>query len=63
MSWAELLFGEGTLAALWRSRDKDGPEVETGITTQQNKVRSRAEGQWEGGGRQREVSGKTGFSG
>lgn len=62
MFWAEQLFGKRTLAGSWSSRDKDRPEVETGVT-RQNKVRT---GPWGSGkevGRQREVSGKTGFSG
>ncbi|XP_006530781.1 kinesin-like protein KIFC3 isoform X1 [Mus musculus] len=37
MFWAEQLFGKRTLAGSWSSRDKDRPEVETGVT-RQNKL-------------------------
>ncbi|XP_029388232.1 kinesin-like protein KIFC3 isoform X1 [Mus pahari] len=39
MSWAEQLFGKRTLAASSRSRDKDRPEVETGVTGQNKPAR------------------------
>lgn len=56
MSWAELYFGKGTLAASWRSRDKDRLEVETG-DTQQNEVRTKWV--WDSGEERRQ---KRGFS-
>ncbi|XP_051057893.1 kinesin-like protein KIFC3 isoform X2 [Phodopus roborovskii] len=39
MSWAELLFGKGTLAASWSSGDKDTSELEPGGTQQNEAAR------------------------
>ncbi|XP_051025180.1 kinesin-like protein KIFC3 isoform X2 [Acomys russatus] len=39
MSWAELLFGKGTLAASWRSRDKARSKLEAGGTQQSEPAR------------------------
>ncbi|XP_029336258.1 kinesin-like protein KIFC3 isoform X1 [Mus caroli] len=39
MFWAEQLFGKRTLAGSWSSRDKDRPEVETGVAWQNKLAR------------------------
>ncbi|XP_055477592.1 kinesin-like protein KIFC3 isoform X2 [Psammomys obesus] len=39
MSWAELLFGKGTVAASWRSGDKNRSELETGGAQQNEPAR------------------------
>lgn len=52
MSWAELLLEKRTLAASWRSRDKNTSGLETG-GTQENEVRMEWVWQWGGKGRQR----------